>query len=305
MRLSLQPRARPARAMVWLSPVIAAVLSVIGVTILFALLGRNPVEALYTLFVGAAGDAGRVVGTRAEGDAAAALRGRHRHRRARRCVEHRRRGPVHARRHRRRRRRAGVWRAGTLVDHPGDAAGRHRRRHGLGGDPRAAAHPLQRARNPDHADAGLRRRSSCSAISCMGRGRTPKATASRRRGSSSRMRTLPLLIAGTRLHIGALFALLAVPLGSILLGRTMMGFRIRTVGAAPAAARYAGFSRNAIGLVLPAAQRRPRRAGRHLRDRRRQRATRRRSSRPATVSRRSSSPSLAGSIRSASCSRRC
>ena len=29
--------------------------------------------------------------------------------------------------------------------------------------------------------------------------------------------TLPVLIAGTRLHIGALFALLAVPLGSVLL----------------------------------------------------------------------------------------
>ena len=60
---------------------------------------------------------------------------------------------------------------------------------------------------------------------------------------------LPVLIPGTRLHIGALFALLAVPLGSVLLGRTLMGFRIRTVGAAPAAARYAGFNRNAIVWV--------------------------------------------------------
>ena len=60
---------------------------------------------------------------------------------------------------------------------------------------------------------------------------------------------LPALIEGTRLHIGALFALAAVPLASILLGRSMMGFRIRTVGAAPAAARYAGFSRDGVVWV--------------------------------------------------------
>jgi simple sugar transport system permease protein len=53
---------------------------------------------------------------------------------------------------------------------------------------------------------------------------------------------LPVLIPGTRLTLGALFALLAVPLGSLLLGRTLAGFRIRVVGLAPGAARYAGFS---------------------------------------------------------------
>ena len=54
--------------------------------------------------------------------------------------------------------------------------------------------------------------------------------------------TLPLLIEGTRVNIGALIALAAVPLGSLLLGRTLAGFRIRVVGLAPGAARYAGFS---------------------------------------------------------------
>jgi ABC-type uncharacterized transport system permease subunit len=57
---------------------------------------------------------------------------------------------------------------------------------------------------------------------------------------------LPMLIAGTRLHVGALFALLAVPLVWVLLGRTLMGFQIRVVGMAPAAARYAGFSDTAV-----------------------------------------------------------
>src|SRR5271165_6447684 len=53
---------------------------------------------------------------------------------------------------------------------------------------------------------------------------------------------LPVLILNTRLTPAALLALLAVPLASVLLGRTMAGFRMRVVGLAPGAARYAGFS---------------------------------------------------------------
>ncbi len=53
---------------------------------------------------------------------------------------------------------------------------------------------------------------------------------------------LPILVGDTRLHVGALAALAVVPLAWVLLGRTLMGFQIRVVGLAPAAARYAGFS---------------------------------------------------------------
>jgi general nucleoside transport system permease protein len=53
---------------------------------------------------------------------------------------------------------------------------------------------------------------------------------------------LPVLIEGSRINLGAVFALVAVPLSSVLLRRTLMGFRIRVVGLAPGAARYAGFS---------------------------------------------------------------
>jgi simple sugar transport system permease protein len=53
---------------------------------------------------------------------------------------------------------------------------------------------------------------------------------------------LPVLVEGSRLHAGFLLALLAVPLAWLLLSRTVTGFRLRTVGQAPAAARYAGFS---------------------------------------------------------------
>ena len=53
---------------------------------------------------------------------------------------------------------------------------------------------------------------------------------------------LPTLVPGTRLHVGALFALLSVAAAAVLLGRTLAGYRLRVVGLAPGAARYAGFS---------------------------------------------------------------
>ena len=54
--------------------------------------------------------------------------------------------------------------------------------------------------------------------------------------------TLPLLIEGARVNIGAIFAVAVVPLAAILMGRTMTGYRLRVAGLAPGAARYAGFS---------------------------------------------------------------
>jgi len=60
--------------------------------------------------------------------------------------------------------------------------------------------------------------------------------------------TMPMLIPGSRVHAGTLIALLVVALAAVLLGRTLMGFEIRLVGAAPKAARFAGF--NPDKLVL-------------------------------------------------------
>ncbi|HUD85400.1 MAG TPA: ABC transporter permease [Xanthobacteraceae bacterium] len=60
--------------------------------------------------------------------------------------------------------------------------------------------------------------------------------------------TVPALIEGSRLHAGALVALVVVMLVAVMLGRTIMGFEIRLVGAAPRAARFSGF--NADRLVL-------------------------------------------------------
>jgi simple sugar transport system permease protein len=60
--------------------------------------------------------------------------------------------------------------------------------------------------------------------------------------------TVPALIEGSRLHAGAILALIVVLLAAVLLGRTLKGFEIRVVGAAPKAAAFAGF--DARRLVL-------------------------------------------------------
>ena len=58
--------------------------------------------------------------------------------------------------------------------------------------------------------------------------------------------TVPTLIEGSRLHLGAVIALVVVAAATVLLGRTIKGFEIRVVGAAPKAARFAGFNANQL-----------------------------------------------------------
>ncbi|MGY3290228.1 ABC-type uncharacterized transport system permease subunit [Bradyrhizobium sp. LM3.2] len=61
--------------------------------------------------------------------------------------------------------------------------------------------------------------------------------------------TVPLLIEGGRLHLGSIVALLVVAAVAILLGRTIKGFEIRVVGAAPRAARFGGFNSNQLVIL--------------------------------------------------------
>src|SRR6478735_4469804 len=61
--------------------------------------------------------------------------------------------------------------------------------------------------------------------------------------------TVPVLIEGGRLHLGAVIALVVVAATAILLGRTIKGFEIRVVGAAPRAARFGGFNSNQLILL--------------------------------------------------------
>ncbi len=57
---------------------------------------------------------------------------------------------------------------------------------------------------------------------------------------------LPILVAGTRFNAGIPVSLLVALLAAFVMRRTLLGFHIRLVGAAPAAARYAGVSERRI-----------------------------------------------------------
>ena len=57
---------------------------------------------------------------------------------------------------------------------------------------------------------------------------------------------LPVILDGTRLHLGAMVALLVALAAWLVLSRTLIGFQIKVIGQAPAAAAYAGFSRSRI-----------------------------------------------------------
>ncbi len=57
---------------------------------------------------------------------------------------------------------------------------------------------------------------------------------------------LPILLEETRLHIGAIIALVTVVLAWILLSRTLLGYQIKVTGDAPAAGEHAGFSHSKI-----------------------------------------------------------
>jgi simple sugar transport system permease protein len=60
---------------------------------------------------------------------------------------------------------------------------------------------------------------------------------------------MPTLIEGSRLHLGAIIALLVVIWATIMLGRTLRGFEIKLVGAAPRAARFAGFNDKTLTVL--------------------------------------------------------
>lgn len=57
---------------------------------------------------------------------------------------------------------------------------------------------------------------------------------------------LPIIIEGTRAHFGFVVALLAAAAGYVLLERLVVGFQVKVVGAAPRAARFAGYSESRI-----------------------------------------------------------
>jgi ABC-type uncharacterized transport system permease subunit len=62
---------------------------------------------------------------------------------------------------------------------------------------------------------------------------------------------MPVLVEGTRLHLGVVLAILAAVALWGMMGRTMRGFEVRVIGAAPRAGAFAGFSQErTIWFVL-------------------------------------------------------
>lgn len=57
---------------------------------------------------------------------------------------------------------------------------------------------------------------------------------------------LPVLVTGTRLNVGFLLALAAAGIAWLLLARGVIGFQLKVAGLAPLAARYAGFSQRRV-----------------------------------------------------------
>ncbi len=57
---------------------------------------------------------------------------------------------------------------------------------------------------------------------------------------------LPTIFEGTRLHIGFFMALFVVAIGWVLISKTLLGYQIKVIGDAPAAGEHAGFSRSRI-----------------------------------------------------------
>ena len=62
--------------------------------------------------------------------------------------------------------------------------------------------------------------------------------------------TLPSVIEGSRVHLGFAFALIAILVTAVVVGRTLFGYRLRLTGDAPRAARFAGFSSRSTTLAV-------------------------------------------------------
>jgi general nucleoside transport system permease protein len=62
--------------------------------------------------------------------------------------------------------------------------------------------------------------------------------------------TLPSILETGRVHYGFVFAVIAVLVTAVILGRTLFGYRLKLTGDAPRAARFAGFSAKATTMAV-------------------------------------------------------
>ncbi len=252
MRLRLETRAEPSRLMGYLSPLLAAVLTIVAGFILFSALGKNPVEAFYTFFVHPIRDQNGVAELLLKASPlmliAVGLA----------CGY-----------------RANVWNIGAegqLVLGAIFAGGVALHYHGsdstlvlpamivagaIGGMLWAAIPALLRTRfNTNEILVSLMLVYVANfLLSWLVHvpWRDPEGFNFPQSKQFTETALYPMLVDGTRLNVGFLIALCAVAAGYVFLNRSFLGFQLRVAGLADAAAKYAGFNASRmiwLGLLL-------------------------------------------------------
>ncbi len=252
LRLKLEARAEPSRLMGYLSPLIAAVLTIVAGFILFSALGKNPLHAFYTFFVHPIRDLNGIAELLLKASPlmliAVGLA----------CGY-----------------RANVWNIGTegqLVLGAIAAGGLALYYHGsdsalllpamvvagaLGGMAWAAIPAFLRTRfNTNEILVSLMLvYVAYQLLSWLVHEpwRDPEGFNFPQSKQFSEAALFPMLIEGTRLNASFLISLAAIAAGYLFMTRSFMGFQMRVAGLADAAAKYAGFNANRLvwlGLLL-------------------------------------------------------
>ena len=252
MRLKLETRAEPSRLMGYLSPLLAAGLTIVAGFILFSALGKNPVEGFYTFFVHPIRDLNGMTELLLKASPlmliAVGLA----------CGY-----------------RANVWNIGAegqLVLGAIFAGGVALYWHGsdsklvlpamlvagaLGGMLWAAIPALLRTRfNTNEILVSLMLVYVANLLLSWlvhEPWRDPEGFNFPQSRQFTETALYPMLIDGTRLNAGFLIALAAVAAGYVFLNRSFLGFQLRVAGLADAAAKYAGFNASRmiwLGLLL-------------------------------------------------------
>ncbi len=255
MRLELEARPEPSRLMGWMSPVIAAALTVVAGFILFSALGRNPLQAFYTFFIYPIRDLNGITELLLKASPLMLI------------------GVGLACGY-----RANVWNIGAegqLILGAIFAGGVALAFHGseskmvlvlmffagaVGGMLWAAIPALLRTRfNTNEILVSLMLVYVASLLLSWlvhEPWRDPEGFNFPQSKQFTEGALYPILVENTRLNLGFLVALAAVAIGYVFLNRSFLGFQLRVAGLAPDAARYAGFNANRmvwLGMLVSGA----------------------------------------------------
>jgi general nucleoside transport system permease protein len=243
MRLKLEPRAEPSRLMGWLSPLIAAALTIVAGFVLFLALGKDPLAAFYTFFVHPVRDINGITELLLKASPLMLI------------------GVGLACGY-----RANVWNIGAegqLVLGAIFSSGLALHFYGsesrlvlpamivagmIGGMLWAAIPAILRTRfNTNEILTSLMLVYVANLLLSWlvhEPWRDPEGFNFPQTKQFTDSALYPILIEGTRLNLGFLLALAAVALGYVFLNRSFLGFQLRVSGLAANAARYAGFNAN-------------------------------------------------------------